>query len=331
VQLARWGLLDGVIAAGTPAVRHTRFTYADQQIDLAIKPSHGINALYAPRRTVLDPLIACAAIQTGADVRYRTRVTELLHRGGRVQGVRTCANGRCEDVLAGVVIGADGVHSTVARLVGAEVEHRGTHAMAVTYGYWSDVAVRGYEWIFRPDACAGAIPTNHGRTCVFASASPERIGRGGIDVIEQAVGAGDPDLARRLAAASAPLGTRTWGGRPGYLRHAHGPGWALVGDAGSFKDPISAHGLTDALRDAELLAAALVQGGDEERRRSQSLADYQSTRDRLALPLLHTVDRIASNDWDDSEISELLLQLSAEMSRSVDVITSCSLDQQLVR
>jgi 2-polyprenyl-6-methoxyphenol hydroxylase-like FAD-dependent oxidoreductase len=331
VQLARWDLLDGVIAAGTPAVRHTRFTYADQQVDLAIKPSHGIDALYAPRRTVLDPLIASAATESGADVRYRTRLTGLIHRGGRPRGIRTCANGRCEDLLADLVIGADGVHSTVARLVGAQVEHRGTHAMAVTYGYWSGLAVCGYEWIFRPDACAGAIPTNHGQTCVFASASPERIGRGGIDVIEQAVGAGDPDLAHRLADASAPAGTRTWAGRPGYLRRAHGPGWALVGDAGYYKDPISAHGLTDALRDAELLAAAVVQGGDAEPRRSSVLADYQSTTDRPALPLLQTVDRIASNDWGDSEISELLVQLSAAMARSVDAITSSSLDQQPVR
>jgi 2-polyprenyl-6-methoxyphenol hydroxylase-like FAD-dependent oxidoreductase len=92
-----------------------------------------------------------------------------------------------------------------------------------------------------------------------------------------------------------------------------------------------AHRLADALRDAELLAAAVVQWGGDERQRSRVLADYQSTRDRLALPLLQTVDRIASNDWDDSEISELLVQLSAEMARSVDAITSSSLDQQLVR
>jgi 2-polyprenyl-6-methoxyphenol hydroxylase-like FAD-dependent oxidoreductase len=331
VQLARWGLLDGVIAAGTPPVRQSRFTFADQRIDLAIKASHGIDALYAPRRTVLDPLVAGAARRAGADVRYRTKVTELHHRSGRVRGVRTWSNGRCEDVLADLVIGADGVHSTVARLVRAEVEHRGDYAMAVTYGYWSGLDVCGYEWIFRPDACAGAIPTNHGQTCVFASASPERIGRGGIDVIEQTIGAGDPDLARRLTEASAPAGTRTWPGRQGYLRRAHGPGWALVGDAGYYKDPISAHGLTDALRDAELLADAVVQGGDDDRRRSTALADYQSTRDGLAVPLLHTVDRIASNGWDDAEIAELLLQLSAEMARSVDAITSSSLDPQLVR
>jgi 2-polyprenyl-6-methoxyphenol hydroxylase-like FAD-dependent oxidoreductase len=82
-----------------------------------------------------------------------------------------------------------------------------------------------------------------------------------------------------LANALAPAGTRTWGGRPGYLRRALGPGWALAGDAGSFKNPISAHGLTSALHDAELLAAAVVRGGDDQRRHTCALADYQSTRD----------------------------------------------------
>ena len=49
-------------------------------------------------------------------------------------------------------------------------------------------------------------------------------------------------------------------GRKGFLRQAFGPGWALVGDAGYFKDPLTAHGITDALRDAELLANAAAGG-----------------------------------------------------------------------
>ncbi len=318
VQLHRWGLLDQVIAAGTPAVRHTGFTFGDQRIDIPIKPGHGVDALYAPRRTLLDPIIARAAVAAGAELRYHTRFAGLLEGGQRVRGIRTDANGRTEDVVADLVIGADGVRSSVASLVGAPVEHRGTHAMAVTYGYWTDLALRGYEWMFRPDACAGAIPTNDDQACVFAAAQPRRIGRGGVAVIERAIASSDPDLAGRLRSAGAPLATRTWQGRPGYIRRSHGPGWALVGDAGSFKDPISAHGLTDALRDAELLAMAVLGGAGSERALVASLADYQSTRDALALPLLQTSDRIASNDWDAGEVGDLLLQLSAAMARDLD-------------
>ena len=87
---------------------------------------------------------------------------------------------------------------------------------------------------------------------MFASATPERIGRGGTDVIESIVRSSAPDLAERLRAAQAPARTRTFRGHPGFMRKPWGNGWALVGDAGYFKDPLSTHGMTDALRDAEL-------------------------------------------------------------------------------
>ena len=130
------------------------------------------------------------------------------------------------------------------------------------------------------------------------------------------------------AAATPPPGTRTWGGHPGYLRQAHGPGWALVGDAGYFKDPISAHGLTDALRDAELLARAVVDGFGAEPSLDAALADYEATRDRLSIPLFDIVDRIASHRWDDAEIADLLLQLSSSMADEVE--TLAALDEVLV-
>src|SRR5262249_35548194 len=163
------------------------------------------------------------------------------------------------------VIGADGVRSLIARAVGARFERWGTGATAVVYGYWSDLPLEGYEWIFRPDACAGALPTNHGQTCVFAGATPARIGQGRIDTLRRVVAAASPSLAERLAAATAPAGVRTFGGYPGYMRRPWGAGWALVGDAGHWKDPISAHGLSDALRDSELLARAIISAADDGR------------------------------------------------------------------
>ena len=134
--------------------------------------------------------------------------------------------------------------------------------------------------------------------------------------------AGDPDLAARLAAATPPDGTRTWGGQVGHVRRAHGPGWALVGDAGYFKDPISAHGITDALRDAELLARAVTVGLGDDDAMERALGDYEEIRDQLSLNLFHTVDRIASNEWDDGEIAVLLRQLSSSMSDEVDTLAA---------
>ena len=230
--------------------------------------------------------------------------------------------------LPGLVVGADGIRSTIARQTGAPVSRVGEHATAVTYGYWSGVDTDGYEWVFHPDACSGSIPTNDDRACVFASASPERIGRGGVALIEDIVAEGAPELAERLRRATPPQHTRTWRGHPGYIRQAHGPGWALVGDAGYYKDPISAHGLTDALRDAELLARAVIEGFGTDATLHDALEQYQSTRDRLSIPMFDVVDRIASQRWDDTEIAELLLRLSSVMVDEIETLVA--LDQAVV-
>ncbi len=106
------------------------------------------------------------------------------------------------------------------------------------------------------------------------------------------------------------------------MRRAWGPGWALVGDAGYWKDPISAHGLTDALRDAELLARAIVAwktGGIPER---EALAGYEAERNRLSRDLFATVDSIARLDWNETEIAALLLDLSSAMTAEVDAIAA---------
>lgn len=327
LQLSRWGLLDEIVAAGTPPVKRTTFRYGDRSVVVDIKPSHGVDALYAPRRTLLDPLLVRAAIDAGVDVHHRTSVTDVITRAGRVVGVQaTTSDQRSVELSAALVIGADGVRSTIAPRVGATFSRVGEHASAATYGYWSNLATDGYEWSFRPNACSGVIPTNDGQACVFASGTPERIGRGGVTLVEDIIVESAPELAERLHEATPPRGTRTWVGHPGYLRRSYGPGWALVGDAGYFKDPLSAHGLTDALRDAELLATAVIDGLGGRASLDEALEHYQSTRDRLSIPLFDVVDRVASQQWDDAEIGQLLLQLSRTMADEVEALAALELD-----
>jgi len=215
----------------------------------------------------------------------------------------------------------------VATRAGATISRAGRYAGATTYGYWRELATDGYEWNFRPNACSGVVPTGDGRACVFAHAPLARIGRGGVACITDVVTESSDDLAARLRAASPPLATRTWPGQPGHLRAACGPGWALVGDAGCFTDPIGAHGLTDALRDAELLARAVVgafAGGRfvDDDRLDEALERYQTVRDRLGVPLFDVVDRIASHQWDDAEIARLLPQLSSAMVDEVEALAA---------
>ena len=124
-----------------------------------------------------------------------------------------------------------------------------------------------------------------------------------------------PDLAGRVAGSAGPGKLRAFAGRRGFLRRASGPGWALVGDAGFFRDPITAHGITDALREAEFLAGAVLEGED-------ALARYQAGRDERVRGLFDVTDRISSFDWTLDEVQEQHLVLAREMNALVDEIRS---------
>ena len=324
LQLHRWGLIDRVVEAGTPPIRRTTFNYGGEEVVITIRPSFGVDALYAPRRTVLDPILVDAAAAAGAEFRYGITVTDVRRDDhGQVCGiVGRDEHGRSLVVDSPIVVGADGVRSTIADRVNAPIERTGTGATAVVYGYWTDLETDGYEWLYRPNAMAGIIPTNGGQTCVFVGATPARIGAGGIDVLRDVLAEAAPHVAARVDAATAPAGVRTFKGLPGIIRRPWGPGWALVGDAGYWKDPISVHGLTDALRDAELLARAitLTEPGTDDR--TEALADYQATRDRLSRQLFDVTDTIASQHWTADEIPGLLIQLSSAMAEEVETLAA---------
>jgi menaquinone-9 beta-reductase len=314
MQLHRWGVLPAIVAAGTPPVRRTSFQYGAEVIDIDIRAADGFDALYAPRRTVLDAALVDAARAAGADVRHGMSLAALERRGdGRVSGaVLQGADGRRLRVRADMVIGADGIASSVARQAGAQTRQAGAHASAVVFGYFPNPGLSGYRWCFNPGVSAGFIATNGGQVCAFAAMRPERLRAHGRDGVPQAfrtaLAEAAPELAPVLAAGE-PDRYRVFAGVKGFLRQPHGPGWALVGDAGYFRDPITAHGITDALRDAEVLAAAVARGSDA------ALAEYAATRDEFALPLFAVTDRIASFDWDLETVRLHHEALNAAMKR----------------
>jgi 2-polyprenyl-6-methoxyphenol hydroxylase-like FAD-dependent oxidoreductase len=327
LQLQRWGLLDRIVAAGTPPVRRTAFHYGSDIVSVSIRPAAGVDALYAPRRTLLDAVLADAAAEAGAEVRFGTAVTGLLRDGaGRVTGVVTRdRDGAVRRERAALVIGADGVRSAVAGAVAAPVETAGRAASAFLYGYWAGLPVDGYEWFYQSGLTAGAVPTNDGLTCLFVGAPAARaaglVGARGTAyafdrLAERSV------VAPRLAGAERVGALRYARGVPGYLRRSWGEGWALLGDAGYWKDPLSTHGITDALRDAELLARAVLAAPEPGPGQLDALATYQSIRDEMALPMLAVTERIASYDWDLAEVRRLLMTLASTMTDELELIGS---------
>ncbi|MFW6051640.1 MAG: NAD(P)/FAD-dependent oxidoreductase [Myxococcota bacterium] len=322
LQLHRWGLLDAVREAGTPPVRTTSFHYGEETVAIPIEPRRGVDALYAPRRTVLDPVLVAAARKAGAEVRHGVRLAGLVRNpGGRVCGaVVEDATGVTTEIGAGIVIGADGLRSRVARLVGARAYRVGRHASALVYGYWSNLDRSGYHWYYRPGASAGFIPTGDGLACVFAAAPSRRFRRElRTDVpaaYHRVLADASLELARDLRRGTPVGGLRGFGGQVGFFRSARGAGWALVGDAGYFKDPLTAHGMTDALRDAELLARAVARGTED------ALVEYEATRDALSQDLFEATDAIASFNWDLEEVRGHHIALSKSMRRETAALWS---------
>ena len=319
LQLHRWGLLHE-IAAVTPVIRSATFHYADETIAVPIKARDGVDGLFAPRRTLLDRVLVDGARAAGAEAVFSASAMELVRdRRDRVTGVVLArADGARTTVAGRIVVGADGLRSRVASLAGAAVEREGRHATAVLYGHWSGLKVEGYDWHFRPGVGAGAIPTNDGRTCLFAgmprSRFADELPRGASALYDRVLAEAAPELAG--AVRGARLESKLWpfAGTPGFMRRAWGPGWALVGDAGMFRDPITAHGITDALRDAELLARAIVQGTDG------AMPEYQRARDDAALRIFELSDAIASLAWDLDRVKELHEELTKQMSREVHLL-----------
>ncbi|WP_328520922.1 NAD(P)/FAD-dependent oxidoreductase [Kribbella sp. NBC_00359] len=326
LQLRRWGLLDKVAATGAPAVRRVTFHYGAESMPVSLKPYAGVDALYAPRRTVLDAILVDAAEEAGAQFRFGPAVTDLARDGaGRVVGVVLRDRGGASwTERARLVVGADGRGSVVAGRVAAPTIAAGAHAASYFYGYWPAADLDGYHWYYGDALSAGTIPTNDGLTCVFVGGSRDILADATRDLGPVAALRGllarlDGELADLTAAA--PYGpVRFFRGMPARLHRPYGSGWALVGDAGCWVDPLSTHGITDALRDAELLAAAIVSGSASERAEGLALADYQAQRDRMALPMQPIVDRLASHEWDLAEARRLLRGLSSVMADEVEAI-----------
>jgi 2-polyprenyl-6-methoxyphenol hydroxylase-like FAD-dependent oxidoreductase len=176
MQLHRWGLLPRIVAAGTPAVRSTEFHYGEDVVQVEIRPQHGVEALVAPRRTLLDSTLVDAARAAGAEVRHGCTLAALLRRtDGRVCGAAILdGDGQTVEVMADLVVGADGIGSTVARLAGARVLWEGRHATAVVYGHCRGLRAAAYSWYYRKQIGAGVIPTNGGAHCVFVAVPPAR-------------------------------------------------------------------------------------------------------------------------------------------------------------
>jgi flavin-dependent dehydrogenase len=285
-RLARWGVLERIIESGCPAIPTTRFQVEDVVIEGGVTGSLGQLEAYAPRRYVLDSILVEAAREAGAEVREGCSTVGVVHENGRVVGVELKGSDRkLYQERARLVVGADGMQSMIARLVGAEMTVEDPRLTCAYYSFWQGLDVR-YELYEGTGAWVGAVPTND--SVLVATYFPqEQFNRVRVNAERahlDAVRATAPTLFERMQAATQV--ERLWGtgNQQNFFRAAAGPGWALVGDAGHHKDSITARGITDALVQSELLVSRIAGTLDDEARLDAALARFAADRDGLMMP-----------------------------------------------
>ncbi len=298
VRLQNWGLLDDVIATGAPWIKQRTLHLngiALQPPDPPIPAGLSTDTL-CPRRYILDKILVDAAVASGAEMRQSFPLRELLWEDDRVVGVRAGQRGAEVEERARIVIGADGLHSTVAKEVKPE-EYDAVESLTFGYyTYWTGIKDTGMHIYFFDDSYGILVfPTNDGKTCIGVGGPGSMFHdfRSDIDAnylkaLEQV-----PELHAQVLAGEREryLGTADM---PNYFRKPYGPGWALTGDAGYHRDFLTGLGINDAFLQAELLAKALHEAWSGRKTEEEALAAFEAERNDLVKPCYDTTIKMAS-------------------------------------
>jgi menaquinone-9 beta-reductase len=279
--LERIGVLEALLKVAPPMVRG-RMAFDN---DLAIIDDV-VAITRAPvlsvRRVTLDEVLVNAAAEAGAEVRTQNAVTGPVMDRGRFAGVTTAAG----ELRAPLVVGADGTRSAVARMVGAKEYHPTPNGRVFMWAYYESDPTNGEIWIGKiGDHAYLATPTDNGLSLVAACPSIDRRDevRADREAVYETGVRGWPELHAGVAGARREGPVHTMANMAGFFRTSAGPGWALVGDAGHFKDPTPGQGIADALRQSEKLAAAIECGlGGSPGTPDQALREWWRWRDEDA-------------------------------------------------
>jgi flavin-dependent dehydrogenase len=307
-QLQRWGLLDAVRASGCPPMR-------DVSLDLGAftlrgtPPSNGADAAYAPRRIVLDSILLDAAVAAGAELQAAFTFQDVVWDEDRVVGIRGSTDDGVQETLhARIVIGADGRSSAVARAVSAPTYNELPELQGLRFAYFSGVTDASLTFIPGERRMVFTWPTNDGLTLVGIAWAIEDVRQMRSDVeghFHTELQKWAPSLAARVRAGRRE-GPWLGGAIDSVCRRPFGPGWALVGDAGLTMDPMTAAGITDAFRDAELLADAVDAGLSGRADLDESLAEFEQRRNAASLPVYHFTAQMAQLAPTPPEMMQLL-------------------------
>lgn len=300
IRLRKWGLLDKVIDTGAPYIKArtlhfdgSPFAVPDLPLPEGITPD-----TLCPRRYLLDKILVDAAVEAGAELRENFVVRELIWEDGAVVGIRGGDRANLEEFRAKIVIGADGLHSFVAREVKPEEYDCAPSLTFGYYNYWTNVEDTGMHIHFFSEKYGILVfPTNDGKTCIGVGGAIDAFKDFRSDIETNYLEAlkAVPELYEQVITGECEKFQGT-ADMPNYFRKPYGPGWALTGDAGYHRDFITGLGINDAFLQAELLADALDDSFSGRKEHEEAMAEFQRKRDDFVKPTYDITVKMAAGE-----------------------------------
>jgi flavin-dependent dehydrogenase len=324
-ELAKLGALPRILALKPSQIRWARFVVEGISALERLRPAaDGIDYGVCVPRELQDTQLVQAAREQGADVREHCTVQSLRWRAGRVVGVRyRDSDGAEREIASTLTVGADGRRSTVAALVGAWRPYRiSRNGRGLVFRYLQDPLAGGIEaetlcqWR-EGDSFAFAFPsTPAGRLLVLLMGHRKEVSDARVDPegYWQRKLTEHPGLAARVTGAPAGTKLRSTGETAAFFRASSGPGWALAGDAGHFKDPVTGQGMRDAMFAGRTLAEQVLPVLDDADAVDRATRAWEAARDRECLPAYH----FANFDTRVERQSAVICELVRDAARTTD-------------
>ncbi len=240
------------------------------------------NTYCGPRRFFLDQLLLDAARDAGVEVRESTSYTHPIVEDGVVCGVNVVGpSRRPEAIRAKLVIGADGRFSSFVKHVGSRTVDLRPLSTFAYWGYFSRIEKDELAIHKRGRLGTAIFPTSHGTHMVLVygpTAWWDDFRKDAEGNFFRTYEFCAPDVTELIRAGQREEPFKACGTMPAFHRELWGPGWALVGDAGSFKDQVTAMGITHSFRDAELITGYIHRAFSGELTMESAMTEYATVR-----------------------------------------------------
>lgn len=270
--VAEAGMMEAVDAAGFQYKNGAAFARCEQysDYDFSDRSTPGRPSTFQVQRGAFDKLLADEAAKQGVEIRYEVEIVAVGaadSNGRRTLTVRRVADSAVSTIEADFVLDASGFGRTLPKLLDLEVPSNFPARQAlfthvedrIPAGAFDRHKIRVTVHPDHMDVWFWLIPFSNGRTSLGVVARREFLQKyvGSPEQRLQTIVAEDPGLSSLLADAQWDTPARELAGYAANVKTMHGPGFALLGNAAEFLDPVFSSGVTIAMRSASMAVQVL--------------------------------------------------------------------------